>query len=113
LSTVISRQEVRALLERWQRGETVASQVHIWAEDRHAVSAFEPEDEVVNELLGQLDMLNLNLITAEDVPALLRALDDLGDTDRVIQDLERYFEGIDLVRRSAKCAGDPLYAPLR
>jgi hypothetical protein len=108
---MISRQEVRALLERWQRGEITAFQVHTWAEDRHVVSAFEPEDDVVNQVMGHLDMLDISLITAEDVPALLRALDDLGDTDRVIQDLERYFEGIDFVRRSAECSGDPLYAP--
>ena len=56
-------------------------------------------------------MLDMNLTTVEDVPALLRALDDLGDPDRVVQDLERYFEGIDLGRRFAECADDPLYAP--
>ena len=112
MTTTITRGEVRAVLQAWQRDELTARKVHDWAEDRYAASAFEPEDEVVNEVLAKLDTLDMNLTTTADVPALLTALEqppaEMQDT---IAALERYFDSVNIAARIIQCAADPLYAP--
>ena len=111
-STKITREQVRSTIEAWQRSEMTAAQVHAWAEDRYAASAFEPEDDVVNEVLARLDMLDLNLTIVDDAPALLRPLTyKASEVEKAVAEMERYFETIDLRNRMKTCANDPLYAP--
>ena len=70
----ITRAEIALVLERWTTGQLDAREVHAWAEARFAVDAYEPEDEVANEVLACLDMLDMNLVIAQDVPTLMLAL---------------------------------------
>ena len=110
--TTITRAEVRAVLEAWQRDELTARTVHDWAQDRYAASAFEAEDDVVNEVLAKLDTLDINLITTADAPALLTALGQPpAKAQASIAALERYFDSVDIAARMIQCAADPLYAP--
>jgi hypothetical protein len=112
MTTPITRTDLRAVLESWQRTELTAAQVHDWAEERYAASAFEPEDDVANEVLAKLDMLDMNLTTVEDVPSFLAVLQSPPDeAERAITELYRYVESIDITAREHACAGDSLYAP--
>jgi hypothetical protein len=100
------------MLQAWQEGRMAPGEVHSWAEERYAAPAFEPEDEVANEILGCLDMLDINLTTVEDVPVLLEALDvSAGNVTAAQTLLSLHAEAIDVKARRRSLAGDPLYAP--
>lgn len=81
---IVTRLEIADMLRRWQAGEVSAREVHAWAEDRYArmpevdVDDWEglhgAEESVANEVLGELDRLNMNLVLAEDVPIYLEFL---------------------------------------
>ena len=70
----ISQIDVESILRSWQTGTLTERQVHDWAEDRYAVDAYEPESDACNAVLAQLDCMNINLLTSEDIPVLLDAL---------------------------------------
>lgn len=72
--TKITRAALKEVLERWRHKELSHCEVHEWAEARYAVSAFDSEDDVTNEVLAALDMLDVNVTTETDIPHLLEAL---------------------------------------
>jgi hypothetical protein len=106
MGTVTVR-DVEAKLRQWQSGELSASSLHAWAEKTYGVEAWEPESEAVNEVLAQLDMMDMNLLTLEDVPVLVKALRS-KDYVRV---LDGHFAAVDIESRKAALANDPMYAP--
>ena len=107
---IIRRDEVIQILQKWLGGELSAKAVHDWAVDRHAVSSFEAEDEVVNEVLSALDMLDINLTTVQDVPALLEAVSlPVDHYDEVSKVLDHQWQSIPLDERRHICRNDPLY----
>ena len=111
MSPLVTRSELRHLLSSWQAGALSAAAVHAWAEARYAVSSFEPEDEAVNEVLANLDKLDMNLITVEDVPALQQLLGDNAESlERALASYDAYFSRVDFARRRQQLAEDPLYA---
>ena len=76
----IGRREIALVLERWQRGEMTAVQVQTFAEEHYCAEGVEHDDweydgeerfSVSWTALGVLDSLAMNLVTREDVPALL------------------------------------------
>jgi len=94
-------------LRRWQSGELSASSLHAWAEQTYGVDAWEPESEAVNEVLARLDMMDMILLTPEDVPVLVKAL----RSKDFIRVLDGHFAEIDIDSRKAALANDPMYAP--
>jgi len=111
MSSVILRSDVRTVLADWQAGHRTSQDVHAWAEARFAVDDWECEDDVVNEVLAQLDMLDVNLLTADDVPVLLTMLDlPAGQAARASEILSSYLAGLDLLGRKRALARDPVYA---
>ncbi|HJW71888.1 MAG TPA: hypothetical protein VJ486_03460 [Geothrix sp.] len=108
---IVSRKDLRLLLTRWQSGEVAAPEVHQWAEDRFATDIWVPEDDVVNEVLGTLDMLDINLVIVEDIPVLLQALEmGPGLVDDVARLLEDHWKVIPMLQRAKTLVTDPLYA---
>jgi hypothetical protein len=81
MTTTINRADVRVVLGQWQRQELSHARVHEWATARFAVSAFECDDEVTSEVLGALDMLDVNVTTQADIPYLLEALDAVSGNE--------------------------------
>jgi hypothetical protein len=75
------------------------------------VNAWECEDDVTNEVLAALDMLDMNLLTADDVP-VLRAMLQLpaGQGDRASDLLDAHFHGMDLDERKRRLAKEATYA---
>ena len=75
MSAVITRDELRTVLDDWQSGKRTPGDVHEWAEARYATHAWECEDDVANEVLAALDVLDMNLLTRDDVPVLRAMLE--------------------------------------
>lgn len=101
--------DVAAILRQWKAGLLTHPQVHDWATDRHAVDAWDPEDGAVAEVLACLDMMDMNLVVAEDADVLLAALGE-KTAERAAQALDAYQDTIDLKARKLRLAGDPFYA---
>ncbi|MDP3731132.1 MAG: hypothetical protein Q8R34_01410 [bacterium] len=78
----ISKNDLKNILEQWQSGSIGADEVHKWAEERYAVSGWETDSEVTNEVLGELDMLDMNLLIKEDADSFLSILNDPSYNNR-------------------------------
>ena len=76
----VTREEVAQKLSEWASGRTSSAEVHGWAsalflsEDVDFADWEGDEDSVTKEVLGALDLLDMNLVTPQDVPALLAFL---------------------------------------
>ena len=80
----IDRRDIARVLRRWQDGEMTAAQVQAFAEEHYCVEGVQHEDwesdgderfSVSMTALGVLDSLAMNLVTRDDIPALLDFLD--------------------------------------
>lgn len=95
---------VEAVLARWVAGELGAAEVQAWAGS--VVGA----DASVREVLAELDLLAVFLLTPEDVPAL-RALLAAPDPAAGLDAWTRYRDAIDLDERSRRLKRDKFYKP--
>lgn len=117
MSLVISRQDLVQLLERWQRKEIDAAAVYAWVQARWSgqdLSFTDREGElsVAREVLEELDLLMVHLLTPEDIPALLELLAaPPGTGAAAVEHFRRYRAAIDRPARSRKLRKDPLYSP--
>ncbi len=91
------------LLDQWAAGTVGAAAVKAAAEAALAEPAGDP---ALAEAIAALDLLDVHLLTAADVPAL-RALLDGGD----LAAWQRYLAAIDLSARSRQLRKDPFYKP--
>ena len=110
MSQTIFRTDVASILMQWQAGSLTNAQVHDWATDRFAVSAWDSEDGAVNEVLGCLDTMDVNLVTAEDAAVLLAALDE-KTAEGAAREIQAHHETVDFVARRRSLVDDPLYSP--
>ena len=102
---VITVTDIENVLNKWSAGEIDAGKIHEWAENRYMTDKYDTESECVNEVLAQLDMLNMNLVTKEDIPALLTAL----KSDDCHAVLESHFNKIDIEKRKKELCNLGLY----
>ena len=109
MSQTISRTDVASILMQWQAGSLTNAQVHDWATDRFAVSAWDAEDGAVNEVLGCLDTMDMNLVTAEDAAVLLAALDE-KTAEGAAREIQAHHDTVDFVARRRNLVDDPLYS---
>ena len=117
MSLTISRQDLIQLLERWAHKELNAAAVSAWVAARWprpdvSFSDREGELSVAREVLDELDLLMVHLLTEEDVPALLELLAAPPDAGAAaVEHFRRYRAAIDRPTRSRKLRKDPLYSP--
>jgi hypothetical protein len=112
MSALITRDELRTVLEDWHSGKRTSGEVHEWAEARYAVRAWECEDDVANEVLAALDVLDMNLLTRDDVPVLQAMLElPPGQATRAAELLDAHFQEVSLDDRRESLASEPTYAP--
>ncbi|SRR6266508_6375840 len=106
----VTREDLRVLLTRWQGGEISHQQVYDWANERYGLDEWDAEDEVTKEVLAHLDILDMNLITTEDVPTFLAMLES-EDEGTALRILEAHSKSFNLEERIAKWKDDPFYGP--
>lgn len=109
---IVTRQEIRELLQRWQKSDISHTSVQEWADERYAGRNWETEDEIADLVLTELYTLDMNLVTAEDIPHLLALLKvpqgQIGTAMALNRD---YARSMDLKSRRLALAKDPLYGP--
>jgi hypothetical protein len=79
MNHVVTRADLVAVLREWQAGRVSATEVHDWAEALYSPGDFEVDDDedsgsAASAVLARLDMLDINLITADDIPHYLELL---------------------------------------
>lgn len=104
-----TRDEVRQVLLSWQAGHLSPREVQEWADHRYPTHGA-VEDDLVVEMLARLDMLNMNLMTSDDIPVLLNALDLPEDRiDEAFDLLEQHDAIVDVAHRKRALGNDPFY----
>jgi hypothetical protein len=115
----ITRDDVKEILLKWNEDVLNATDVHEWASNRYAVDGYDFTDwegdddfSVTNEVLGELDRLDMNLISKEDIPVYMALLNTpIGDSQSGILKLEQYQKSINYEERKKKLNKEKLYAP--
>ncbi len=112
MTKIVTRQEIRELLARWQKGDLSHQSVYDWANERYDNNRWDPEDEIVDYVLRELYSLHMNLMTSEDIPHFLKLLaiprGQIGTATALNRD---YGRTINLNSRRLALAKDPLYGP--
>jgi hypothetical protein len=107
---------IRSLLQRWRSNEIDEREVHEEAErllDEHGWIEYPENDDrsVVMEVLSQLAILNLQLVTREDIPAMLGFLDTPpGEASKAWQPWRRYWNSLDYEKRREELKQNPYYS---
>lgn len=112
----VTRAEVMALLSRWEVGELDEQAVHEQAEEMWSMLEVDralPEDDyqsIIIEAIAQLEILNRQLVTPQDVPAFRRFLAAPEGREREAwSEWRSYWEGIDMRQRRRALADRPYY----
>lgn len=118
----LTRSEIADVLRNWLSGGLTAEQVHAWATEIYfgfrTIDADDEEEvddeefDILNEVMGGLDMLNINLMIAEDVPLYLEFLaTSPGQFEQGYRKLQEGLDRIDIRARQRALADIPFYAP--
>ena len=116
MNRIVTRAELITLLKEWQAGHVSATEVHEWAEERFIPGDFEVDDDddsgsAAVEVLARLDMLDINLITVEDIPDYLELLHSpKGALAEALKRFEAKRAAIDFPARQAALAATEPYA---
>jgi hypothetical protein len=108
-----SRSAVYELVEGWESGRYTDEQVRAGAE---LLLEAGPEgvpagDEDLLEVLLQMDGMQHQLLTRDDIPALKRLLDESTDMDERLARWRSYFDAVDLRKRAASLRDQDFYSP--
>ena len=116
MKRIISRKELKEKLLQWQSGQITAHELNDWAGENYPNDDVEYDDwdetenSVTNEVLAALDMMDMNLMTPEDVPAYVKFLETPhGSFDVGYSQLQQYIKQIDIKKRAAALAANPFY----
>ena len=94
-----------------------ARELNAWAGENYPGDCVDYDDwdergdnSCINEVLAALDSMDMNLMTAEDVPAYLDFLETSPDSfEKGYMKLRQYLDHIDLKKRAAALMADPFY----
>jgi len=119
MSKIVTRAEVKEVLIKWQQGDIDAKYVNDWAGNLYPSTEVDYDDweaddsnSITNEVLAALDMLDMNLLTVEDIPAYVEFLNTpQGDFNKANAKLQRYLRSIDISERKKQLAQIKIYAP--
>lgn len=101
-----SRDEIAAILRRWESGAVTAAQLKEWLDAARALDG----DRAAASVLAELDLLEIHLLTGADVPALFDLLNSDGSATAVGK-WATYRDAIDLDARSRQLKKDKFYKP--
>lgn len=119
MKKIITRENLKETLRRWQTGELTARDVNNWADSIYPNDDVDYEDwdkeekhSVTNEVLAALDCMDMNLMTAKDIPAYLLFLDTpKNEFEKGYSELQKYLRGININERQKQLVDDDFYAP--
>lgn len=114
-----SREDLRNLLLDWQAGKLSDEEMYNCVSENHFGNYYDP---LMMSLLRDLDMMDMNLITKDDVPIYLQLLDLEFIPEREERDEKwdiladfldlytgYYYRTLDRNKRAASLVGDPFY----
>jgi hypothetical protein len=104
-------------LLQWQEGQITPRELNNLAGENYPNDEVEYEDwdeaetnSVTNEVLAALDMMDINLMTPEDVPAYLDFIETPpASFEEGYKKLQQYLKQINIKKRAAPLVADPLY----
>lgn len=115
-NTEADRDFLRGLLGRWRAGEVDERFVHEEAERLWDANDQWPQYEesdprsIALEVLSQLEVLNHQLITPEDIPAILDFLETPpGEEEAAWEKWRAHWKSVDYQERRAALASTPYY----
>lgn len=109
------RKTLLELLDKWAAGALSEKEMHesaesLWEERDWPDLSPEDEGSVVVEALCQLDMLNAQWITKNDIPVIRKFLNTPpGQTSTAWVEWSRYWDNMDMERRRAEIADNAYY----
>jgi len=117
MKMIISRKDLKEKLLQLQEGRITALELNDWAGGNYLNDEIDyedwdeaGEDSVTNEVLAALDMMDMNLMTPEDVPAYLDFLETPPAAfEEGYKKLQQYLNRIDIKKRAAALVTDPFY----
>jgi len=115
MTEIISRELLKDLLTKWRNHELAEDQLHDWAENKYLndgvdYSDWESDNSVTNEVLGALDMMDMNLMTKEDIETYMKFLDTPpGQFIQGYRELQDYLKTINYSERKRALAKIPFY----
>jgi hypothetical protein len=114
---ILKRADVARVLTEWSAGRMTSIEVLSWADSRYPsddvdYEDWEGDDSVTNEVLGALDMLDMNLALPEDAPIYLQFLSTpAGEFASGYAEFRRRLDAIDYDCRRAQLRDTMPYAP--
>ncbi len=101
------------MLIRWKGGILTTHDIHEFALKNFGLDDTETEDLAVNEILGIIDNLDMNLLCSEDIPFLLELLDNpkFVTAEVIEHEYAKYMKSINIQKRKNLLSSDPMYAP--
>ena len=114
----ISRKQLLDLLKQWEAGTLSESQLHekaeeLWEQDEWSQLDKDNPRSIAIEVLSQLEILNHQLITTEDIPAIVNFLrTPIGQEQNGWKTWRQYWENIDLEARKQTLKDNPYYSTL-
>ena len=118
LEAPVSRESLRALLYRWRSGAIKERVVYEEAEELYeryggAASAFDHSDarSIAFEVVSQLEVLDVQLITRADIPAFIEFLETpSGSEGAGWTRWQQYWDDVDFAKRLVELVNNPYYA---
>jgi hypothetical protein len=114
---IITRDDVARVLTDWSSGRKTSSEVLRWAvstylSDDVDYEDWEDDNSVTNEVVGTLDMLDMNLALPEDAPIYLQFLaTPVGQFSTGCAEFHRQLDAIDYGHRRAQLRDIMPYSP--
>jgi len=110
-----NREVLRDLLRRWASGQLSEQEVHeeaesLWESEEWAEVDESDDRSIPIEVLSQLDVMNHQLLTTEDIPALGEFLNTPpGEAVEGWRRWRRYWAGVDMPARRRELAENVFY----
>lgn len=115
LIETISREDILHILKKWESNVIDVQDVYNWAYLKYLKENVDYNDcegynSVCLEVISYLDTLDLNLVTREDIPALIQFISTpIGEFKNGFNLWKDYINSIDITHRKHKLRNNPFY----
>lgn len=113
----ITRKELIEILNKWENGDLTEKEIFEWASNIRSADGYDVDDwegdeenSVANEIIAYLDMMDLNLVTKDDVGAMKEFLSTpIGSFINGYNKWESYNKNININQRKNQLIDNELY----